>query len=220
LGEADAVDRHYRRHQRAERPDGLGYLAALLTITTYSRTTMISLRIVGLSANAMTIAYGILAHVYPPLFLHVVLLPLNSIRLYQMLQLVEKVKVASQSDLNMNWLKPFMTRRAVEAGEVIFKKDDVASAMYYVAGRYRLKEIESDIAPGQVIGELGLVSPDNKRTLTFECVEAGELLVIGYAQVKQLYFQNPKFGFYFLDLVGQRLFRDIGRLEERLAAPA
>jgi CRP/FNR family transcriptional regulator, cyclic AMP receptor protein len=206
---------------RAHWADGLGYLAAVLTIATYSRTTMISLRIVGLSANCISIAYGIFAHVYPPLFLHVVLLPLNSMRLYQMLQLIEKVKVASQGDLSMNWLKPFMTRRKVRAGEVIFGKGDIASAMYYtVAGRYRLKEIENDIGPGQVIGELGLVSPENKRTLTFECVEDGELLVIGYAQVKQLYFQNPKFGFYFLDLIGERLFRDIERLEERLAAPA
>lgn len=204
---------------RAHWADSLGYLAALLTIVTYSRKTMISLRYVGISANCMTIAYGILAHVYPPLFLHVVLLPLNTMRLYQMLQLIEKMKVASQGDLSMNWLKPFMTRRSVKAGNIIFSKGDVATDMYYtVAGRYRLMEIESDIAPGQVIGELGMVSPDNKRTLTFECIEDGELLVIGYTQVKQLYFQNPKFGFYFLDLIGERLFQDIQRLEQRLAA--
>jgi hypothetical protein len=38
--------------------------------------------------------------------------------------------------------------------------------------------------------------------------------------VKQLYFQNPKFGFYFLDLIAQRLFRDIQRLEAKIAARA
>jgi CRP/FNR family cyclic AMP-dependent transcriptional regulator len=167
------------------------------------------------------IAYGLSAHVYPPLFLHVVLLPLNATRLYQMLQLIEKVRVASQGNLDMAWLKPFMHKRSTKAGEIIFSAGDLAADMYYtVAGRYRLKEIDGEIAPGQVIGELGLVAPENRRTVTFECVEDGELLAIGYAQVKQLYFQNPKFGFYFLDLIAQRLFRDIQRLKAKIAAQA
>jgi CRP/FNR family cyclic AMP-dependent transcriptional regulator len=150
-----------------------------------------------------------------------VLLPLNATRLYQMLQLIGRVRVASQGNLDMAWLKPFMHKRSTKAGEIIFSAGDVAGDMYYtVAGRYRLKEIDGEIAPGQVIGELGLVAPQNRRTVTFECVEDGELLAIGYAQVKQLYFQNPKFGFYFLDLIAQRLFRDIQRLEAKIAARA
>jgi hypothetical protein len=202
-------------------PDALGYLAALMTIAAFSRSTMISLRVLGISTNVLNIAYGLSAHVYPPLFLHVVLLPLNATRLYQMLQLIEKVRVASQGNLDMAWLKPFMHKRSTKAGEIIFSAGDLAADMYYtVAGRYRLKEIDGEIAPGQVIGELGLVAPENRRTVTFECVEDGELLAIGYAQVKQLYFQNPKFGFYFLDLIAQRLFRDIQRLKAKIAARA
>jgi hypothetical protein len=129
--------------------------------------------------------------------------------------------VLTPVDLNMECLKPFMSKRACKAGELIFRKGDVASAMFYtVSGRYRLDEIAADVVPGQVIGEIGLVAPDNKRTMTFECVEEGELLTISYSAVKQLYFQNPKFGFYFLQLISHRLFRDIARLEERLARPA
>jgi CRP-like cAMP-binding protein len=78
-----------------------------------------------------------------------------------------------------------------------------------------LTEIGQDVGPGQIIGEVGLIAPDSKRTLTFECIEDGELLTISYQQVKQLYFQNPKFGFYFLQLVSQRLFQDIARLQEK-----
>jgi CRP-like cAMP-binding protein len=104
---------------------------------------------------------------------------------------------------------------------VLFHKGDLSSAMFYtVTGRYRLNEIGQDIGPGQVIGELGLIAPHNKRTLTFECIEEGELLAISYGQVKQLYFQNPSFGFYFLQLTSQRLFKDIERLQGRAAHPA
>jgi CRP/FNR family transcriptional regulator, cyclic AMP receptor protein len=48
--------------------------------------------------------------------LHAALLPLNSLRLYQMLQLVKKVKAASRGDLSMDWLKPFMSKRSAKAG--------------------------------------------------------------------------------------------------------
>jgi hypothetical protein len=47
----------------------------------------------------------------------------------------------------------------------------------------------------------------------------GERLTFSYAAVKRLYFQIPKFGFYFLQLISQRLFRS-SRQEEKLATPA
>ena len=153
--------------------------------------------------------------------LHLILLPLNSLRLYQMLQLVKKVQSASRGDLSMDWLKPYMTKRRCRAGEIIFAKGDSAEQMFYtVTGRYRLVEIGSVISPGQVIGELGFVSPENQRTQTFECVEDGDLLTISYFDLKQLYFQNPTFGFYFLRLASERLFRDIRRLEGARTQPS
>jgi hypothetical protein len=37
----------------------------------------------------------------------------------KMLQLIGKVKVAPQGDLDMEWLKPFTTRRTAKRGEVL-----------------------------------------------------------------------------------------------------
>lgn len=193
--------------------DIVGYIGALFTLGVYCMKRMIPLRIIGLCANATMIAYSLFAAVYPQLILHVVLLPINAIRLREMLVLVKKVKAASQGDLNMNWLKPHMSRRRVKHGEIIFRKNDPSSAMFFTAtGRFRLAEIGQEIGPGQLIGELGLIAPENKRTLTFECIEDGELLEISYERVKELYYQNPEFGFYFLELTSKRLFRDIERL--------
>jgi CRP/FNR family transcriptional regulator, cyclic AMP receptor protein len=198
--------------------EALGYVGAIITICTYSMKTMIPLRAVGICANIVFIVYGISGQLYPAIFLHAILLPLNCVRLYQMLQLTKKVRVASQGDLNMDWLKPFMNRRRVREGEVLFKKGEIASAMFYtVTGSYRLAEIDMAVPPGQVVGEIGLIAPDSKRTLTFECTGDGELLTISYSQVKQLYYQNPSFGFFFLQLISQRLFQDIARLEQRAA---
>jgi CRP/FNR family cyclic AMP-dependent transcriptional regulator len=55
------------------------------------------------------------------------------------------------------------------------------------------------------------------RTQTVECIEDGQVLSASYQLVKELYFQNPEFGFYFLKLTSERLFQNIGRLEDELA---
>jgi hypothetical protein len=192
--------------------DGIGYLGALITLGTYSMKRMVPLRIVGMCANCVFISYGLLEPVYPQLILHSILLPLNAFRLREMLQLISQVKTASQGNLNMEWLKPYMARRSIKRGDVLFRKGDLSTAMFYtVEGRYRLNEIGKEIGPGQIIGEIGLIAPDKKRTLTFEAIEDGVLLTISYSQVKQLYYQNPEFGFYLLRLIGERFFEDIDR---------
>jgi hypothetical protein len=51
-----------------------------------------------------------------------------------------------------------------------------------------------------MVGELGFLAPDNRRTQTVECVEDGEVLTITYDKLLELCFQNPHFGYYFLRL--------------------
>jgi hypothetical protein len=195
----------------------LGYAAAIFTISTYSMRTMIPLRISGICANCLFIAYGYLVPAYPNLVLHAMLLPLNIFRLYQMLRLIAKVKEASNGDLSMDWLKPFTRSRACHKGEIIFAKGDIADTLFYpVSGRFLLIEIGVEIAPGEVVGEMGMVTPENRRTQTFQCTEDGELLALSYRQVGQLYFQNPKFGFFFLRLITKRLLANHRQTEDRL----
>ena len=178
-----------------------GYAAAAANLFTFSVRTMIPLRMTGILANVLYIIYGFFGGVYPALVLHVILLPLNIVRLRQMLQLVKKVDEASRIDLSMVWLKSFMSGRKCRKGEVVFRKGDVATEMFYtVSGRFRLIELGIDIPVGRVIGELGLLARENRRTQTLECIEDGDMQTISYSSVEQLYFQNPKFGFYFLRL--------------------
>jgi CRP/FNR family transcriptional regulator, cyclic AMP receptor protein len=198
--------------------ESLGYVAAACTICTYSMKTMIPLRMVGITANCFFIVYGYFGAVYPTLFLHLILLPLNATRLYQMLELVKKVRQAAHGDLSIEWLKPFMSKRRYRKNDIAFNKGDAANEMFYtVTGRFRLRESKIEIEPGQVVGELGLLAPNNNRTQTLECIEDGEVLTITYDQIKQLYFQNPKFGFYLLQLTTSRLFENLAQLEDQLA---
>jgi hypothetical protein len=198
--------------------DALGYVAGFLVLLTFSMKTMVQLRIVGIASNLFFIAYAHLSGAVPILVLHGILLPLNIFRLYQLLDLVRKVDDAARGNPDFDWLKTITTRRSAAAGEVLFmKKDPADSMMFVVSGKFRVREIGVELAKGDVIGELGLLSPDRTRTQSVECVEAGELLEITYAQVKLLYFQSPKFGFYFLQLASRRLFENLERQDRELA---
>ena len=128
------------------------------------------------------------------------------------------MKKSVNSDLSMEWLKPFMTERKCATGEVLFYKDEKADSMFYiVSGRFRLVESGIELPVGAIVGEFGMLSPSNARTQTLECIEGGVILSVSYDQVEQLYVQNPAFGFYFLRLVSARLFQNIETLEQRLA---
>ena len=192
----------------------LGLIGGIFYIASVTLRTMIPLRTAAIISNILFMGYGILAKALPTFFMYAVLLPINCVRLYQIQQLVKRVKVASQGDLDMDWLKPFMTKRNFKAGDVLFHKGDVANAMYYtVTGQFLVKEINVTLPPGRVMGELGFLAPDNKRTATVECIEDGQVLFIIYDKVRELYFQDPDFGFYFLKLTSERLLQNIARLE-------
>ena len=71
--------------------DALGYLAALLVLATFSMKTMLPLRLTGIASNCAFIAYGYATRAYPVLALHVILLPLNTLRFYQIMRLIRQV---------------------------------------------------------------------------------------------------------------------------------
>jgi CRP-like cAMP-binding protein len=67
------------------------------------------------------------------------------------------------------------------------------------------------------MGELGFLTPDNRRTATIECLEDGQVLTITYEKLLEIYFQNPQFGYYFLVLTSQRLLENLARAEAIIA---
>jgi hypothetical protein len=194
------------------------FFASVFVVATFSMRTMVPLRVFAILTNVLLITSSIATHNYATMALHGFLLPFNTYRLHQMLQLVRDVKKSVNSDLSMEWLKPFMTERKLRAGEVVFYKDEKADSMLYiVSGRFRLVESGIEFPVGAIVGELGMLSPSNVRTQTLECVETGVILSVSYSKVEELYVQNPAFGFYFLRLASARLFENIETLQKQLA---
>jgi CRP-like cAMP-binding protein len=200
-------------------PNLLGATGAIFYVVSMSMKTAIPLRITSLVSAVCLLAASIMARSLPAIALYALLLPVHSIRLYQMLELIKKVRAAAGTDLSMDWLRPYMKKRKYRKGDILFRKGDPADEMFLVGkGKYRLLELDTELQPGQIFGELGLLMPGYQRTQSVECIESGHVLTLPYDEVRALYFENPQFGFYFLQLASGRLLQDKVRAEEMLAA--
>lgn len=62
----------------------IGWLAAALTLLAFSLQSISALRLAALAANVCFIIYGLMGSLYPVLALHVLLLPCNVLRLWQL----------------------------------------------------------------------------------------------------------------------------------------
>lgn len=194
-----------------------GYLGALLIVASFLVRTMIPLRALSAGSNGCIVLYAYFDAEYPTLALNAALLPLNILRLVQMMKLVRRVRSAAGGDHTMDWLKPYMVRRQCGRGHFLFRKGDVADTMYYIAsGSFLIPELGIPKVAGEFVGELGLLAPDGRRTQSLECVEKATVLAIRYDQVHELFFQNPDFGFYFMQLAAARLFNMVKLLEQEL----
>jgi hypothetical protein len=175
--------------------------------------TMIPLRWLAVASNLGFLAFGALFPSPTTLAVAAVLLPINLYRLREILRLTRKVQAAaSRSDLSGLWLRPYMKPKTLPAGAVLFRRGDVARRLYLLAdGRLELQEIGQEIQPGRVFGEIALFSPSKRRTYTAHCLTACTVLQIHEDTVRQLYFQNPAFGFHLISLVAARLSDDVQR---------
>jgi CRP-like cAMP-binding protein len=189
-------------------------VGAIFFVATLLTRTMVPLRVSNMISNVFFMAFGALAGDIRTFLVFLLLLPINAIRLRQMLNLVKRARNAVRGERSMEWLKPFMTQRKYRQGDVLCRKGDAANEMFLtVNGKFLVAEFGIELPPGSPVGELGFLTPNNQRTATVECTEAAQVLTITYERLLELYFQNPQFGYYFLVLTSQRLLQNIARAE-------
>jgi CRP-like cAMP-binding protein len=134
----------------------------------------------------------------------------NAKRLWEIRKTSAEIARATRDSPVSEWLLPHMTRRSFKSGDVLFRKGDRAEEILYIAsGRVRIEEAGRVLGPGELIGEIGLFSPENRRTQSVVCDSDGELYRMTGEMIYRLYYQNPALGFYFMRLLAQRLLRDV-----------
>jgi CRP/FNR family transcriptional regulator, cyclic AMP receptor protein len=193
-------------------------LGAGFTVSSSFVKTMVPLRWFGVLSNIGFLTYGILFPNYGMTLMHGILLPINCVRLLEMMRLTRRVRAATRSaDRSALWLRPYMKQSKRKKGDVLFRQGDDADHLYIlVAGRVEYLENGASSGPGEMFGEIAFFSPERTRTLSARCAEDCVLLSINQSTVRELYYQNPGFGFEIVGLVAGRLSADIARLRAQL----
>jgi hypothetical protein len=190
----------------------LGYLALALLLASAAMRTITMLRILAIAANLAIVAYGILSARHVIAVVGAVILILNVWRLWEMRHLVAATRAATaagSAPITMDWLLPYMRPLALPADAVIFRQGDAADAMYFIShGKVRIDEFDIELGEGTLFGEIGLFSDQKIRNATARTVGDASLLVVSGDRVRELFFQNPEFGFFLVGLITKRLAED------------
>ena len=191
------------RHEYAEL---IGIAAAAASLYAAHARTMIPLRIAAIVANALAMSYSFLHGTYPTFALNAILLPINAWRLRAMLNLIRNINEAVSSDMNVDWLLPYTRPVHFKAGDLIMQRGEYATAAFYItSGEVEMVEINQSYEKGTLVGEIGLFAPQGRRNMTVRCTTNVDAAQIDYDRFKELYFQNPQFGFRLLHLIVARM---------------
>jgi len=120
----------------------------------------------------------------------------------------EKSKAANP--LDSNFPLESMTREIHRKGDVLFRAGDPAGKMYFIAsGSLRLPEIDKVVPEGEVIGEMGLLSPFHIRTASAVCEEDCIVYSIDKEEVTRLFTLNSELAFKIVHLCVQRFIENL-----------
>jgi len=194
-------------------------VASVLIIVSTVVKTILPLRWLAVGSNFGFIVYGLVHPAPMVLLLHAALLPINLVRAAQMVRLIRRVRVAASShEQSSLWLKPYMKPKRLRKGAILFRKGDTADHLYFLAeGQIEFVELGVRLEPGRLFGEIAFFAPDRRRTSTARCLTPCKVLRIDESTFKQLYYQNPEFGFEVVMQIAARLSGDVRRLEAQLA---
>lgn len=103
-----------------------------------------------------------------------------------------------------------MNHETYKKGDMLFKAGDRADKMYYVArGSLRLLEIDKVVQEGQVIGEMGILSPFHARTASAVCEEDLEAYSISKDEIIRLFNKDSALAFQLVHLCIKRFIENL-----------
>ena len=188
----------------------LGYLAAGACIVTLLLKLPVPVRMTAAGANAGFIAFGVFADVSNLWILHGWLLPLSIWRLHETNRLQTRLRHMERAAFDPQAFLSLMTRLEQPSGSSLFRKGEAARDIFYLLeGRVRVEELEMDIEPGQLIGEMAMFTPDKTRTQSVRCMEDCVFMKITEDRALEMYAENPEFGLYLTKMMVARLLSNV-----------
>ena len=147
----------------------IGILGGVFYLASHYMKAMVPLRALALVSSILFLIFSVLHTnfdimqliVLPEFIVNAILVPINLKRLGEINRLTKQIEQATVESPVTEWMLPHMHLRKHKAGEVLFRKGDVANELVYVAsGKLKLEGIDHILGPGELIGEIGLFSAE------------------------------------------------------------
>lgn len=186
--------------------EAIGWVAAALTLATFSMKTMVWLRAVAIGANLAFIGFGFLSDQPPILILHLVLLPLNSVRLLNALETRRQLQKMETSAFDVSWIRDVAVRRTFKSGELIFAQGDEPDNVYFiVSGKVLVVGPGVTLGASELFGEVAFLTQHGRRTSDVRALADTSVLALDRDAFRDLIRGNPEFAAHVCRLVADRL---------------
>jgi CRP-like cAMP-binding protein len=189
--------------------EAIGYAGTSLTVAAWAMKTSMRLRIAGILSSVAFLLYGYLTQSYPVMIMEMILMPLNIMRLHEMMRLVSSVSSALEARDNgpdLSWLAPHMRKLKLAPNQTLFSHGEPADRLFIVlSGEVILTGSSTIVGVGEMLGEAGLFEPAQVQTQTCRALEGAEVGEIRQSLISELFFQNPAFGYRLSQLAVSRM---------------
>lgn len=151
--------------------------------------------------------YGLILHVWPLAGMEALLLPINSYRLWQLISLRNRLgRPGDREPADYSVIKRYGKRRVVPAGTLIFERGDTVDQLYLIgSGKVSIEELNIDIAPGDIFGEIAFFTDAAIRTASARATEDTELFELDEKHFIRLQFEDPSFDLSVMRSVTRRM---------------
>ena len=147
----------------------------------------------------------------PILILHVLLLPLNTLRLMQLRNLSSQIERAARETFSPRALLSLMRHREIKVNETLFSAGDQANELFYVVeGTIFLPELQRGSGRA-LLGEFALFSESGRRTATAIARTDCKLMSLSRGAVFTALVQEPQLGIHLLKLITTRFLQNAGQ---------
>ncbi len=185
----------------------IGWLAVAFKLATFQMNTMIKLRVLVIASSVCFVIYAAVFQIWPLLAVELVLLCMNSYRLYEIVALRRLVThMTDESEADYSAAIAYGKKREVAAGDVIFEKGDEVDSLYYLAeGLVEIEGANATVQAGNIFGEMAFFNSSAERSATVRAVEDTVVYEVNEKRFTRLQYEDPKFAMSVMRLVTQRL---------------
>lgn len=187
--------------------EAIGWAGSILTVATYSMNTMLPLRILAIVSTLCFGIYAALLQLWPLLIMDLILLPINTYRLWQIVRLRRALSYVPEThEPDFSVVKAYGKRREIDAGSIVFEKGDAVDSLYFLeTGRVEIEGVGVELTDGSIFGEMAFFTDSATRTATVRSLETTIVYELDKLRFMRLQFEDPSFGMAIMRTITRRM---------------